>query len=187
MSDTTSSSSNVKRAARHELNFGTAWDYAPAPESAKVTIEPRYGHFINGRFTKPGKTFPTINPATEETLSEVSLGTARDVGRAVDAAREALPKWMRLKPTERAKYIFRIARRVQERARELAILETKDGGKPIKESRDVDIPLVAQHFFYHAGWADKLHYAFPGYGRGEVQPVGVCGQIIPWNFPLLMA
>ena len=192
MSDTTSpspsSSSTTRRSTpRHELNFGDAWSYAPAPESAKVTIEPRYGHYINGKFTKGGKTFPTINPATEETLSEVTLGTARDVGRAVEAAREALPKWMRLKPTERAKYMFRIARRIQERARELAILETKDGGKPIKESRDVDIPLVAQHFFYNAGWADKLHYAFPGHGRGEVRPVGVCAQIIPWNFPLLMA
>ena len=168
----------------HELNFGDAWEYAPAPELVKVEIAPRYGHFIDGKFTKPGKTFPTINPATEETLSEVAEGTARDVGRAVAAAREALPKWARLKPTERAKYLFRIARRVQERAREIAIIETRDGGKPIKESRDVDIPLVAQHFFYYAGWADKLEYAFP---NRDPRPVGVCAQIIPWNFPLLMA
>ncbi len=167
-----------------ELNFGDAWDYAPAPESVKVEIAPSYGHFINGKFTKPGKTFATINPATEETLSMVSEGSARDVNKAVAAAREALPKWAKLKPTERAKYLFRIARRIQERAREIAILETKDGGKPIKESRDVDIPLVAHHFFYNAGWADKLEYAFP---NRDPRPVGVCAQIIPWNFPLLMA
>ena len=167
-----------------ELNFGSAWDYAPAPERVKVEIAPRYGHFINGEFTKPGRTFPTINPATEDVLSEVSVGTTRDVNKAVAAAREALPKWAKRKPTERAKYMFRIARRIQERAREIAILETKDGGKPIKESRDVDIPLVAHHFFYYAGWADKLEYAFP---NRDPRPVGVCAQIIPWNFPLLMA
>jgi aldehyde dehydrogenase (NAD+) len=169
------------------LRFGDAWAYAPAPESVKVVIAPKYGHFIGGAFTKPGATFATINPATEETLSEVALGSAKDVEKAVQAARGALPKWAGLKPAERAKFLFRIARRIQERARELAILETKDGGKPIKESRDVDIPLVAQHFFYHAGWADKLHYAFPGRAPGSVKPVGVCAQVIPWNFPLLMA
>jgi aldehyde dehydrogenase (NAD+) len=167
-----------------ELNFGSAWDYAPAPESAKVVIAPKYGHFINGRFTTPTKTFATINPATEEVICEVAEGSARDAGKAVAAAREALPRWARLKPTERAKYLFRIARRIQERARELAIIETLDGGKPIKESRDVDIPLVAHHFFYYAGWADKLGYAFP---NRDPRPVGVCAQIIPWNFPLLMA
>jgi len=169
------------------LRFGDAWPYAPAPERAPVVIATRCGHFINGAFTRPGKTFPTINPADEETLSEVALGSARDVDRAVQAARAALPKWAGLKPGERAKFLFRVARRIQERARELAVIETRDGGKPIKESRDVDIPLAAQHFFYHAGWADKLHYAFPGRARGQVRPVGVCAQIIPWNFPLLMA
>ncbi len=166
------------------LNFGGAWDYAPAPESAKVVIAPKYGHYINGKFSAPGKGFDTINPANEDVLSQVTQGTTRDVNKAVAAAREALPKWAKLKGTDRAKYLFRIARRIQERARELAIIETLDGGKPIKESRDVDIPLVAHHFFYYAGWADKLEYAFP---NRDPQPVGVCAQIIPWNFPLLMA
>jgi aldehyde dehydrogenase (NAD+) len=160
------------------------WEYAPAPETARVTIQPRYGHFIGGAFTKPSGTFATVNPATEAVLSEVSMGTARDVDRAVEAARAALPAWAALPGVERAKHLFRIARRIQERARELAILETLDGGKPIKESRDVDVPLAAQHFFYHAGWADKLEYAFPG---RTPEPLGVCAQIIPWNFPLLMA
>ena len=162
------------------------WDYAPAPETAKVTIAPRYGHYIGGKFVEPsgGKRFATINPANEQTLSEIALASADDVNRAVEAARKAQPAWGALSGAERGKYLFRIARRIQERARELAILETMDGGKPIKESRDVDIPLVAQHFFYHAGWADKLQYAFAG---RTPRPVGVCGQIIPWNFPLLMA
>ncbi|MCC6679012.1 MAG: aldehyde dehydrogenase family protein [Phycisphaerales bacterium] len=174
--------------------------YAPAPESTKVAIQPRYGHFINGRWVEPkdggkaqrhegtkGKAetyFPTINPANESVLAEVAQGSEADVDAAARAAEAALPKWQALRPTERAKYIFRIARRIQERARELAILETMDSGKPIKESRDVDVPLVAAHFFYHAGWADKLEYAFPG---ASPRPIGVCGQIIPWNFPLLMA
>ena len=168
------------------LDFGGAWEYAPAPESAPCEIADRYGHFINGQFVEPsgGEYFATINPATEEQLSEVAKGSAADVNKAVEAARAALPAWAGLKPVERGKYLFRIARRIQERARELAILETKDGGKPIRESRDVDVPLAAAHFFYHAGWADKLQYAFPG---ADPKPVGVCGQIIPWNFPLLMA
>lgn len=195
-------------AAAHALTFGRAWDYAPAPETAKITIAPRYGLFISGEFTKPSNTFETVNPATEETLSEVSTASARDVDRAVAAARAAFPKWAALPGVERAKYLFRIARRIQERSRELAILETMDGGKPIKESRDVDLPLVAQHFFYYAGWADKLRWAFPsssappstkssGTGVPPVSrafstssspsPIGVCAQIIPWNFPLLMA
>ncbi len=163
------------------------WEYAPSPERVKVEIKPRYGHYIGGRFVDPaeGEHFATINPATEETLSEVAQGSGADVEAAVRAAREALPRWAGLRGVERAKYIFRIARRIQDRARELAVLETMDGGKPIKESRDVDLPLAAAHFFYHAGWADKLAYAFPGVR--EVRPVGVCGQIIPWNFPLLMA
>ncbi len=180
-------SAGTSSSGGHELSFGDAWEYAPAPESTKVEIADRYGHFIDGKFTRPGATFATINPATEKKLAEVGLGAKQDVNRAVRAARAALPKWAGLKPSERSKYMFRIARRIQERARELAILETMDGGKPIKESRDIDIPLVAQHFFYNAGWADKLHYAFPGRAAGTVKPVGVCGQIIPWNFPLLMA
>jgi aldehyde dehydrogenase (NAD+) len=163
-----------------------AWDYSPAPERVPVEIADRYGLFINGKFTAPKsrKYFPTINPATEEQLAEVAEAGEADVNAAVEAAKKAQPKWARLKPQERAKYLFRIARRIQERAREIAVLETRDGGKPIKESRDVDIPLVAQWFFYHAGWCDKLKYAFPG---REPKPIGVCGQIIPWNFPLLMA
>jgi aldehyde dehydrogenase (NAD+) len=168
------------------LEFGHAWDYSPAPETVKAAIAPRYGHFINGRFLPPreGDHFRTVNPATEHTLAEAAQGSAADIDAAVRAAQAAQPRWTALKPSDRAKYIFRIARRIQERARELAVLETLDGGKPIKESRDVDIPLAAAHFFYYAGWADKLAYAFPGL---TPRPVGVCGQIIPWNFPLLMA
>ena len=166
-----------------------AWDYAPAPETVKVQIAPRHGLFINGQFVEPrgegAGYFPTINPANETTLSEIAGASVEDVDRAVSAAREALPRWQALHARERAKYLFRIARRLQERARELAVLETLDGGKPIKESRDVDVPLAAQHFFYHAGWADKLAYAFPG--AVGARAVGVCAQIIPWNFPLLMA
>jgi len=169
----------------HELSFSPgAWDYAAAPETAKTAIAPRYGLFINNEFVTTRARFATVNPATEATLSEVSLAGEAEVDRAVSAARAALPKWAGLPGRDRAKFLFRIARRIQERARELAVLETLDGGKPIKESRDIDIPLVAQHFFYHAGWADKLRYAFPG---AEPKPVGVCAQIIPWNFPLLMA
>ncbi len=164
------------------------WDYAAAPETVKVSIAPRYGHFINGKWATGSGHFPTINPANEVQLSEIASGSAADVDAAVAAARAAFPAWAALPGSERAKYLFRIARRILERARELAVLETMDGGKPIKESRDVDIPLAAQHFFYHAGWADKLAYAFPrGTGFQPVRPVGVCGQIIPWNFPLLMA
>lgn len=162
------------------------WPYAPAPETVKVDIAASYGHFIGGTFApaSSGGRFVTINPATEAPLSELALGTAADVDSAVAAARKALAPWQALAPAERGKFLFRIARRIQERARELAILETLDGGKPIKESRDVDIPLAAHHFFYHAGWADKLSFAFAGMNP---RPVGVCGQIIPWNFPLLMA
>ncbi len=166
------------------LEFASAWDYAPAPESVKVEITKVYGHFINGRFTSPARTMATINPATEAELAQFARGNAADVDAAVKAARDAQPKWAGLPAKERGKYLFRIARRMQERARELAVLETMDNGKPIKESRDVDIPLAAAHFFYHAGWADKLPYAFAG---RTPEPVGVCGQIIPWNFPLMMA
>jgi aldehyde dehydrogenase (NAD+) len=173
-------------AAVHALEFGKAWDYAPAPETVKVLIAERYGHFVDGTFTTPRRanTFATTNPATESKLADIAQGTDSDVDAAVRAAAAAQPKWAALKPAERAKYLFRIARRIQERARELAVLESMDGGKPIKESRDVDIPLAAAHFFYHAGWADKLKYAFPG---RSPRPIGVCGQIIPWNFPMLMA
>jgi aldehyde dehydrogenase (NAD+) len=167
------------------------WEYAPAPETVKVAIKPRYGHFIGGRFVEPrgvakgeASHFATMNPATEAVLAEVAQGTAGDVDAAVSAAAKAGKAWAALPGSERGKYIYRLARRVQERARELAVLETLDSGKPIKESRDVDVPLVAAHLFYHAGWADKLAYAFPG---REPRPVGVCGQVIPWNFPLLMA
>ena len=165
---------------------GGIFDYDPAPESVKVNIDDSYGLFIDGAFvdSASGGKFATINPATEATLSMISSADASDVDRAVSAARDALPMWSSLPGIVRGKYLYRIARRIQERARELAVLETMDGGKPIKESRDVDVPLAAAHFFYHAGWADKLEYAFPG---RKPEPVGVCGQIIPWNFPLLMA
>jgi len=173
---------------KKSLKFKTKWDYAPAPEStAPVNLKKKYDHFIDGKFVKPasGKYFDTINPATEEKLSEIALANKEDVDTAVKAARKAYDKvWSKMKPSERAKYIYRIARQIQEKSRELAIVESMDGGKPIRESRDVDVPLVAAHFFYHAGWADKLEYAFPG---RKVRPLGVVGQIIPWNFPLLMA
>ena len=163
------------------------WEYAGSPESADiVTIEDRYGLFIDGKFVSPKskKYFPTINPATEEPLAEVAEAGEADVDDAVAAARRAYTDvWGPMEGAERAKYVFRIARMIQERSRELAVLETLDGGKPIKESRDVDLPLVAGHFFYYAGWADKLEYAFPGV---RPRPLGVAGQVIPWNFPLLM-
>ncbi len=164
----------------------SAWDYSPAPERFPITVADRYELFIDGAFVPPRskKYFDTINPATEQRLASIAEAGAADVNAAVEAAHRAFPRWSKLPAKERAKFLYRIARRVQERSRELAVLETLDGGKPIKESRDVDIPLVAQHFFYHAGWADKLNYAFPG---RDPRPVGVCAQIIPWNFPLLMA
>ncbi|MBP9920205.1 MAG: aldehyde dehydrogenase family protein [Dermatophilaceae bacterium] len=162
------------------------FDYAPAPESRTVvTIANSYGLFINGEFNDGhGTPFDTINPATEEVLAQVSEASTADVDRAVKAARTAYETvWSRLSGADRGKYLFRIARLLQERAREFAVLETLDNGKPIKESRDVDLPLAAAHFFYHAGWADKLEYA--GLGPAP-RPVGVVGQIIPWNFPMLM-
>ena len=163
-----------------------SWEYAPAPEStAIVDIASDYGLFIGGGFVEPasGEYLKTINPATEEVLSAIAVADEEDVNRAVEAARSGFRKWSRLAPEQRAKYLFRIARVIQERARELAVLETMNGGKPIKESRDVDVPLAAAHFFYHAGWADKLEYAFPG---RKAAPLGVAAQVIPWNFPLLM-
>ena len=170
------------------LEFGGAWDYAPAPESSEhVRIDKSYGLFVGGKFVpaRSKKTFPTINPATEEVLAEIAEAGPEDVDSAVRAAEDAYRRrWSKLSGAERGKYIYRIARLIQEKSRELAVLESINGGKPIKESRDVDVPLAVAHFFYHAGWADKLPDAFP---RKRVSPIGVCGQIIPWNFPLLMA
>jgi aldehyde dehydrogenase (NAD+) len=161
------------------------WTYAPAPESREIVrLDERYGHFVGGEWLEPSETYETISPASEELLATVGQGTAADVDRAVAAARSAFANgWSDLPGSERAKYLFRIARILQERAREFAVLESLNGGKPIKESRDVDLPLAAAHFFYYAGWADKLEYAFP---NRRPKPVGVAGQIIPWNFPLLM-
>ncbi|MFD5497328.1 aldehyde dehydrogenase family protein [Streptomyces sp. NPDC001812] len=162
------------------------FDYAPAPESRSVVdIASSYGLFIDGEFTEAadGKVFKTVSPSTEEVLSEVAEAGEADVDRAVKAARKAFEKWSALPGSERAKYLFRIARIIQERSRELAVLETLDNGKPIRETRDADIPLVAAYFFYYAGWADKLDHA--GYGA-DPRPLGVAGQVIPWNFPLLM-
>ena len=167
------------------METNVSFDYAPAPESkALVTIKSKYGHFINGSFIPGSKHFPTINPATEEVLSRIALAGKSDVDAAVNAARKAYTQtWSKMSGRERGKYLFRIARLMQERSREFAVLETLDNGKPIRESRDVDVPLAAAHFFYHAGWADKLEFA----GLGTTpQPHGVAGQIIPWNFPLLM-
>ncbi|HZB01000.1 MAG TPA: aldehyde dehydrogenase family protein [Actinomycetota bacterium] len=165
-----------------------AWEYAPAPESKDVVrLRDRYELFIGGRFVEPksGRYLPTIDPSSEEVLAEVAEAGSEDVDLAVTAARDAWTSaWRGLPGAERAKYLYRIARALQERAREFAVLESMNGGKPIKESRDVDIPLAAAHFFYYAGWADKIDYAFPGRRPG---PIGVAGQVIPWNFPLLMA
>jgi len=164
-----------------------AFEYAPAPESrAIVDLQPSYGLFIDGKFVDPvdGGSFKSISPATEEVLTEVASAGPSDVAAAVAAARTAYDKvWGRMPGRDRAKYLYRIARIIQERARELAVLESLDNGKPIRESRDVDIPLVAAHFFYYAGWADKLSHA--GFGS-DPRPLGVAGQIIPWNFPMLM-
>ena len=164
------------------------WEYAPAPESRDVvSIAPEYGLFVDGEFAPAadGQTFATINPATEEPLAQVALAGAADVDRAVAAARAAYERvWGPMPGAERAKYLYRIARILQERSREFAVLESLDNGKPIKETRDVDVPLAAAHFFYYAGWADKLEYA--GFGQAP-RPLGVAGQVIPWNFPLLMA
>jgi aldehyde dehydrogenase (NAD+) len=165
----------------------TEWEYAPAPEARDIVkLQERYGLFIGGELVDPksGEWFTSSSPATEEPLAEVAQAGDQDVDLAVQAARAAFEDgWSSLAPSERAKYLFRIARIIQERSRELAVLESLDGGKPIRESRDVDLPLAAAHFFYYAGWADKLEYAFP---NRKPKPLGVAGQIIPWNFPLLM-
>ncbi|MCL5258753.1 MAG: aldehyde dehydrogenase family protein, partial [Firmicutes bacterium] len=166
----------------------TSLEYAPAPETTKPQIRERYGLFVAGDWVAPQseRYFDTIDPSNESVLAKVAYAGAADVDRAVRSARKAYEKyWSKMKPAERAKYVFRIARAITERSRELAVLETMNGGKPIKESRDFDIPTSAAHFFYYAGWADKLEWAMRA-GR-EARPIGVCGQIVPWNFPLLMA
>ena len=160
------------------------FEYSKAPEAKLASFAPSYGHFINGKFTKPTNTYQTINPATEEVLTEISHGSAKDVDLAVKAARSAYEKtWSKLSGAERGKYLYRIARIMQERARELAVAETLNNGKPIKETRDFDVPTAISWFFYYAGWADKLEYA--GLGANP-KSLGVAGQIIPWNFPLMM-
>ena len=170
------------------LEFTGEWDLAPAPESKDhISLKPKYGLFINGKFVNPksGKYFPTINPANEEKLAMIAEANEKDVDLAVKAARKAYNDvWSKISAKERGKYIYRIARIIQEKSRELAVIESLDGGKAIRESRDVDVPISAAHFFYYAGWADKLQYAFP---NQNPSPIGVAGQIIPWNFPLMMA
>jgi aldehyde dehydrogenase (NAD+) len=173
------------RPAARELLFGDLWEYDPAPETAPANIAARYGLFINGKFTAPKtkKYFDSISPRNEEKLSEIALAGASDVDAAYQAAATAFTSWSQLPGSTRGKYLFRIARLLQDRAREFAVAETLDGGKPIKESRDFDLPMAAAHFFYHAGWADKLDHVTPG---RSLAPLGVIGQVIPWNFPLLM-
>ncbi|MFM1559187.1 MAG: aldehyde dehydrogenase family protein [Roseibacillus sp.] len=182
------SGGSAKRAAKKKTqhDFVEGESYAPAPESTDhLSLKSSYDLFIGGKWVRAPKRFQTINPATEEVIAEVGEAGPRMVDRAVAAAREAYDKtWSKLSGRERGKYLFRLARLIQERAREFAVVESMDGGKPIRESRDIDIPLVAAHFFYYAGWADKLEYAFPG---RSARPLGVAGQVIPWNFPLLMA
>jgi aldehyde dehydrogenase (NAD+) len=179
---------NAKSAEDLSLDFTSKLAFAPAPESSShVRLQKQYELFINGAWVKPekGGYFETVNPSTEQVIARIAEATQEDVDKAVNAARNAYENvWGKMPAKERAKYIFRIARLIQERAREFAVIETMDGGKSIRESRDIDVPLAANHFFYYAGWADKLEYAFPG---KEVKSIGVAGQIIPWNFPLLMA
>ncbi len=176
------------REKKQSLDFTSKWCYEPAPENSDhIQLKKKYELFIDGKFVKPtkGKYFDTINPATEQKLAEIAEADESDVNKAVKAARNSYENvWSKMPAAERGKYIFRIARMIQERAREFAVIETLDGGKPIRESRDIDIPLAANYFFYYAGWADKLAYAFP---NRNPKPLGVAGQIIPWNFPLLMA
>lgn len=178
----------AKSKKENQFQFNGTWDYAASPESTShVKLKKKYGLYINGKFVEPqsGNYFKTTNPATEEVLAEIAHGNDADVDLAVKAAREAYEKvWSKMPASERGKYIYRIARMMQEKARELAVVETLDTGKPIRESRDVDVPLACNHFFYYAGWADKLEYAFP---NRKVAALGVAGQIIPWNFPVLMA
>ncbi len=187
----TTQNNDSTEAGTHAIDRRAAFEYAPAPESRSVVdIKSSYGLFVNGEFTDPtgGHSFKTVSPATEEVLAEVAEASAEDVDRAVKAARRAYTKvWSTMSGRERAKYLFRIARIIQERSRELAVLESLDNGKPIRESRDVDVPLVASWFFYYAGWADKLEYAGVSTAQGEPpKPLGVAAQVIPWNFPLMM-
>ncbi len=173
---------------QHNIDFSSDWNLVPAPEStATIKLKETYDLFINGKFVKPksGKYFDTINPANEKVLAKVAEANEEDIDLAVKSARKAYNStWSKLSGKERGKYLYRIARIIQERSREFAVVETLNGGKAIRESRDVDVPLAAAHFFYYAGWADKLEYAFP---NRKIKPLGVAGQIIPWNFPLLMA
>lgn len=172
---------------KNSLVFEGFMDYSPSPESTShIEIKPQYDLFIDGKWQKPigGKYFDSINPANQKKLASIAEANSEDVDNAVKAARKAFKPWSSLKASERAKYLYRIARLIQERAKEFSVIESLDGGKPIRESRDIDIPLAAAHFFYYAGWADKLPYAFP---NRNPKPIGVAGQIIPWNFPLLMA
>jgi len=169
-----------------KLIFGDLWEFDPAPETADAKIKKQYELFIGGKFVAPegGKYFDSINPATEKVISRIAVASAGDVDRAYKAAQSAFDNtWGKMPGRERGKYVYRIARLIQDRAREFAVAETMDGGKPIKESRDFDVPMAAAHFFYHAGWADKMDYAIPG---RPTEPLGVVGQVIPWNFPLLM-
>jgi aldehyde dehydrogenase (NAD+) len=178
----------MKKPGNHSLDFSTKWQYDPSPENTDhIQLDQQYELFINGKFQPPakGKYFNSINPATEKQIARIAQAGKEDIDKAVRAAGNAYDKvWSKMPAAERGKYIYRIARIIQERARELAVIESMDGGKPIRESRDTDIPLAAAHFFYYAGWADKLEYAFPG---RKPKSLGVAGQIIPWNFPLLMA
>ncbi len=171
--------------AARELLFGNLWEFDPAPETAKPFIDARYQLFINGKFVAPKtkKYFDSISPRDGSKLAEIALAGDADVDAAYQAAAAAFKKWSALSGAERGKYLFRIARLLQDRAREFAVAETLDGGKPIKESRDFDVPMAAAHFFYHAGWADKMDHVTPG---RKLEPLGVVGQVIPWNFPLLM-
>lgn len=179
-----SAKSRTRTPAR-ELLFGNLWEYDPAPETSSPQLQDRYTLFINGKWVAPKtkKFFDSISPRDGKPLAEIALAGAADVDAAYQAAAAAFPAWSKLPGAERGKYLYRIARLLQDRAREFAVAETLDGGKPIKESRDFDVPMAAAHFFYHAGWADKLDCAMPG---KHLAPLGVVGQIIPWNFPLLM-
>ncbi len=186
MKKTAPKSTPARRAPARELIFGNLWEFDPAPETADPRLRERYDLFIDGKFVAPasGKYFSTINPGNEKKLADIALAGAAEVDAAYQAAQRAFTKtWSTMPGRERGKYLFRIARLLQDRAREFAVAETMDGGKPIKESRDFDVPMAAAHFFYHAGWADKLDCLAPG---RAVAPLGVVGQVIPWNFPLLM-
>ena len=170
-----------------KININKSWKYDAAPESTShIKLKDKYDLFIGGEFVKPlsKKYFNTLNPATNQSIAKIADANDKDIDKAVKSARKAFKSWSKLDSKERGKYIFRIARMIQERAKEFAVIESMDGWKPIRESRDIDIPLAANHFFYHAGWTDKLEYAFP---NKKPTPLGVAGQIIPWNFPLLMA